>query len=242
MSIVCDIVLLAVFLLTVIVHTRKGFVESLLHTLSAVISAVCAVLFGPQLGAVLQANVFGERFVDKIYGIIEPMFSFVQDKVDLSAFLAESQSESNEFLDLISRMGVSIDELIQSFGTISLGTQEDIRNLARSIAAPVSETISKICGYALVFVGVLLALWILRLILKGVVKLPVLKQTNRLLGTVLGIVCGFVYVWFICIVLGGILEYGLFADAAGTFGEAINGSFLYRFFSKLSLIDLLSMQ
>lgn len=242
MNIVCDVILAGIFILTIFMHIRKGFVDSLLHTFAAVIAAVGAVIFGPYLSDILRVRIFGERFTEKIHTMIKPMFTFVQEKVDLSAFLSDIQAQKGEFLDLISRMGISIEELIQSFGEISYGTEEDIRSMARSIAAPVAETISKVSGYVLVFLGLLLALFLLRLILKMVVKLPVLRQTNRMLGALLGMICGFVYVWVICIVLGGILEYGMITDSAETFRAAVNGSFIYRFFSSFSLIELLSLR
>ncbi len=233
MNIIFDVVMLAILIITVVVHIRKGFIESLLHTFSTVIAAVCAVLLGPRVGELLKIHVFGDRLTEKIYEMVEPMCSFVEEKVNVGDVLAEKLS--GDFGGLLSRLGVSIDELIRSFGSIELWTAEDTRRLAQSIAEPVADSISKVLGCVLVFFGMLLVLLILRLVMKLFVQIPVVKQTNQVLGAVLGIICGLIYVWAICMVLGGVLEYGLISDAEGVLGGMLNGSIVYNFFLKLTL-------
>ena len=179
MNIIFDVVMLAILIITVVVHIRKGFIESLLHTFSTVIAAVCAVLLGPRVGELLKVHVFGDRLTEKIYEMVEPMCSFVEEKVNVGDVLAEKLS--GDFGGLLSRLGVSIDELIRSFGSIELWTAEDTRRLAQSIAEPVADSISKVLGCVLVFFGMLLVLLILRLVMKLFVQIPVVKQTNQVL-------------------------------------------------------------
>ncbi len=232
-----DAILVVFIALMVFLGFKRGAVKSLYGLLAAVVSGLAAFFLGPLVGTGVIMPFMGIT-EDKVYDAIMPLVEKVEGAFNLGA-LFEKLPE--EFTSLIDRCGGDINSLKDSFGSITEGTEDNVRELAQAIAGPVNEYVSKGIGCVAVFLVVLIVVLILKRIILPVMKLPLLKQADKLLGIAVGAVSGFAYAWIICIAVSVFVEFSLVGSYNETLAAISQSSFLFRFFCDLSPMDLVNV-
>ncbi len=210
MGIVLDIVIVALFSLSVFLGYKKGLVGVAFKILSFIVALVLAfILSRPVTNIVIENTEFDE-------GIHKTIESTLASKS--SEELEENKEESNT-------SNVITDYVA---GQIKKATSEAQDNIAVTVADGLTENIV----YAICFIGIFIVLRIILIFLKflaeAIAEIPVLKQFNEAGGIAYGVLRGvFIIFLFFAIVslVASIADIGGFLDIIN---ESFIGKILYN--------------
>lgn len=237
MAFLLDVILALLAVLIIFIYAKRGAVKSIYGMLSLVVAGVAAFAFGPVLGNLLVKPFFSGA-ENAVYDALLSGTTAVEGAFDLSALFANLPQN---LADLISRCGVDLAKIQSEYGHINLGTEEQLRELARTIAEPVTQYVSQAIGCVAIFVIARIVMFLLRGIVKPLVKLPLLKQADGIIGGLLGVVSAFAYVWIICIAISAFVELQFLGDFGQTVVSLAETSAIFRFFCTLSPLDLVNI-
>ncbi len=236
MAYLVDIILGILILLVVLLYTKRGAVRSLYGLISAVVSAVAAFLLGPGVGLKFFAPMMG-GLEDTVYDTLYKAAKAAEGAIDIEAMV---NGIPEGLSGLMSRLGIDFAALVEKF-SLTPAKEADLKVLAAQIAEPIVAYTSKAIGIVLVFALAAFLMFLLKGLILPLMKLPVLKQADRLLGFVLGAVCAFIYAWVLCIAVSAAVEVGFLGDKTALVASVADSSFLFRFFCSLSPLDLVNI-
>ncbi len=173
MSILLDILLIAVLAACVVIGWKRGFVRALRGFVTYILSfAVANSLY---------------RLIAKTIITLPFLQNMITD-VEMPALPADAT-----FLDKVSAIVQYISE--QSAGEGSEGISETMEAILNNYIA---ELLASIIGFVVVFLVTVLILKLLLWILDMIVsRTPVIRQANGLLGCLIGLLNGFFWTWMI---------------------------------------------
>ena len=194
---VYDFVMLAILLLCGLVGLRRGFVLTLCGLLAVVIALV---------GSRYAADQFAPAVTEAIAPRLETVISAQLDKsvdqtVDKITGADGSEGELTGVLGILQRSGMYNNALSDIQSAIQSGVKETADSAAASMALSMARPLSWGLVYSASFAVILLLWHLFSMALNLVVKLPVLRTFNRVLGGVCGLVKGLVIVGCICCVI-----------------------------------------
>lgn len=172
MAILLDILLVVIVVLTVVIGARRGFFKSIVGLAGIVLAVVLMASFAAPLASAVDDTVIRPWAVDRA--------------MEAQGVTAETPTAD---LDL-----ARIDTALSGFlGIDILGVEEIPETVGEYLDAiflvnGITLAISKALAAVVIFVVSMLGLWILSFVLKPILKLPVLRQCNGLLGAVIGAV------------------------------------------------------
>ena len=230
MHILIDVILVAVLLLSIIKHFRRGLMHTVYNIGKFIASVIAAVIFGKPLGCLLADGIVGNAVTDRVYA---KLIGFVGDS-KLSDFFANLPSGFASFVKLF---GVDIASLEEQFAGAE-NTEAIIREMAETIAYPLSGIICAIIAYALVFAVAFLVLSLVVMCLKKI-KIPLLTGVDKLLGLVLGLVLGVLS----CSMIATLVYSGVqFLAAMNDNAEIMSlyyDSYVFRFIYELKIFEFI---
>ena len=196
MSIIVDLVIVAVIALCIIVGYLKGLTGSLIKIVSFVLSLVIAfVLFAPISNFVINNTQIDENIETAIRQTIT------------------SEDEKDE------KMPTAITEYINQ--KVEEVAQDAKEGVVDSTAKEVSITIVKAGTWIALFLVARIALICLRFITSLITKLPVIKQFDKVGGIIYGLIEGLIITYFALALISFITPM-----TNGTLSENINKSYV----------------
>lgn len=239
MNFLFDVFLILVFLLVVIVATMKGFVKSIWRTVTIVGAFILAYVFGIAVGEWICDNFVLDHVTSYSYGIVSELVEENADKYDVSGLF---ETLPQEFTDLLANCGTDIEELTSRYSNTVTVSEEDLYSMAQSIALPISGTLSNAVGVITVFMVSLLILSLVGLLLKVVVKIPIIRSIDSFLGFVFGLAEGLVVIWILCVFTGLFVEHSFMSNSSNeVLNELTDASRILKFFCKLSPVDFINI-
>lgn len=232
MSIILDVILIAIFAAYVITAAKKGFVRTLLE----LVAVVAAIFLSFQISPVISQTVY-DGFVEK--EIVATLEEQISENVDALSVTEKANAVLDSIPDfavsLASSAGVEISTIKDQISSQKFDSQ----NLAQSLVDKIAEPI--VVGALTIIIFILLAV-VLMIALKFVAKLvsklfdiPLVKSVNKSLGGVLGAIKGALVVVVICTALRFI-----FGGGDGELSVAVNESFVVGLLDEINpLIDSL---
>lgn len=232
MSIILDIVLVAIFAAYVFFAAKKGFVRTLLE----LVVVVAAIFLSFQISPVISQTVY-DGFVEK--EIVNALEEQITENIDSLSVTEKANAVLDSIPDfavsLASSAGVEISTIKDQISSQKFDSQ----NLAQSLVDKIAEPI--VVGALTIIIFILLAV-VLMIVLKIAAKyisklfdIPVVKSLNRSLGGVLGAIKGVLVVIVICTALRFI-----FGGGDGELSVAVNDSFVVGLLDEINpLIDSL---
>lgn len=236
MFFVLDVLALIIFFGTIISCYHKGFFKAFFGTIKVIVSVVVAYLFMPTL-----SYFFRTKFIQKtVSGAIEERVSAivngVADKINLQKLFADMPTE---FADILNRYGADTEKLAERYGHMTDAAEENVVDLAQTIAFPVVKTISDVLSFIAIFILAFVVLTIAIKLVSLVLKLPVLSGIDKFLGFVLGLVSGAILLWVYCNVVSiGINAFN--AIKPGMLGnDVVENTFIIKNLNDFFGLDLL---
>ena len=214
-----DLVLCAVFGITVAVAVKKGFFYTLFELFGYLISFVTAKVFSEQISPSVYEAVLEKPITEKVaevlgetgtVGYTDAIESFF-DKVPLWA------------QGIVEGIGISKESLIDNVNAADLQGNNAVETIMNKIISPVSISVVQVVVFAIsVIVFMFVLKVVIKLLNKIIKKLPVIKRFNSLLGGVLGALKGAIIVIIVAVIV--LAVSGL--SGSEEFVEAVNNSFI----------------
>ena len=221
-GILVDILIIAIFLITVGISTYRGFVKSAIGIAVILCSFIAAKMFGGPIGewidGVFMFNVIDDAFAS----FLQATLGELAGSIDTAALVEKIPESFKSIMDLV---GADAHELISSVVSIDIITEDNIREVSASMARPISAFVSEVVGYLGVFIVGLVVFKLIGSLVVGIFKLPILRTLDQVLGFVIGSFTGFLLAWGFAVVFRtamGLLsiqypELLPFADTSGTY-------------------------
>lgn len=182
---ITDILIAFVFCAFGLVCCLRGFTKQILGIVVSIGSILLAYFFCDNLLAMLDENY---QITQKL---AEKMLSALGDKFALS--LEPTLENLNEAI-----ASMSLPEFVAEFARTAL------ENVANNTYTTIGEFLTEIVAHHILIAGCFAAIWlvskillsIVKIILSRVVRLPLLRQIDRFLGLILGLVKALALVYF----------------------------------------------
>ncbi len=218
-----DLILAAILVLACISGYRKGFIKALIGLVGTVAALIVATVFSGALGMWIN-DTFAHQAVQNV--ISENVSSALESDPEagqlvfgaVDRYVFSSGISAEEYVARIQEEGYDAVDAVSS-------------ELAQSISVPLCKSIA----YLVLFVLASAVLRIAAHILDRIFRLPVLKTANRLLGLLLGALCGLLLVMLLSRLFVCILPW-LAGNFPQVFQEDLpSKALLLRFFSEYNL-------
>lgn len=207
-SIALDVIVIIVLISSAIYYGKKGFISGLLQMLGTLASFVASYIIAAQLSMIAFNSLFRESLVQNTMGAVnEAGVNTVNDLLaKVIGFLPDSL----------------IEEIAGSNGALILDANPEIANtIVDTIIGPILVPLISIIIFLVAFLLLRLILGMVTSLLRGLNKVPVVGAANRVLGVVMGVLIGCLYVlliigiiWLLDSVYGAQIVSGqFFADS-----------------------------
>ena len=198
MPYVLDIIILVILCFCMWRGLKKGFIAAAFGILTFFVAAALSFMFYTSFS----------EFIVKL-----PMGQSAQQSIQDSVYKSVSGLMLNEDETM-----ANTEDLIESLklpeflrGPVYSGSEFLVRNAqqtaAQAVSGALSGTIFKIACGLLLFVLLLIGLWILRMVLELIFKLPLLHGINKLAGAVAGLVNGVLLSYLLLTVIGFLASF-----------------------------------
>lgn len=234
MNFFLDLLLLVILTISVIRCTVRGFVKSIVQLVSVAVSLFAAWHFTAPVALWLEEKVFSERITERVAETVRGLAAKGNELFDLTRLFEDMPAD---FTALLTRYGADADTLAASYGTLGEVSAETADKMAHTIAEPVVTGLANVCGFILVFVAAMLACGLIGLVLDLIVKLPVLRSANRLLGFLLGVVCALVMGWLFAEAAENLMGYLHTVDPSAFDADIIEQTRLVKYFCRPELLS-----
>ena len=231
MSIVLDLIVLAIIVITVLISAKRGFVRTLIE----LVGFIAAVFISFTISTPLANTTY-----DKI---IEPsIISSVSSVADTAAgnSVATVDSFWNEMPEWIKngieRAGISKDSLGRSItANIGNGIQSEAESASQSVIKPAVTTTLSLIYQTIILIVLLALVKPLAKLINKLFSFSVIGTANRVLGGVVGVPKGIIYAIVFCLLITLIVSFTSNGFLIFT-GEAIKKSLFFSFVNSLRLI------
>lgn len=227
MAYIIDIVLIAIFSFIVVFAVKKGFAKIALNLVATVLSYIAAYVLGRPTAEFLYDKVIRTMIENSLERKIEK--SPAGDVITQAKGLIESLPQG--LMKLADKIGFNTSAALESVDSANISAKGISAAITDSVLKPmVIVLLTVICSIVIFIVASIIFGIIARLINK-VFKMPVVKNVNRFLGGVVGIVQGIILLFVVC---------SLFYFFGGVFGgkmaEYIDNSLIIKFINGINPI------
>ena len=228
-----DIIAVVVILSAIYHASRVGLVRSLISFVGALLSlAVASVASKVAASYVFQSFLRG--------GLLEKVQQALQDTAEglpLVDSLAQALEELPAYLrGMLSLAGIGVDQIT---GDLSGYTGDAAVVIVDDVLAPAATAILSILFFLVLFSVLMFLCRLISRSFRGLHRVPIIGPVDSLLGGVLGLAQGVIYVWLLYLVLSLVA-----AVTNGSIGflssEVLRGAYSYQLFLQHSPVDLLA--
>lgn len=225
MSIIIDLIIIAIILLVVIISAKQGFVRTIVGAVGFVAAAVISLT---AIGPITEATY--DKFIEPpiVNSISEKATDDVDDTVDniwseLPPFVTDN-SES---------FGITKESIKEA---LTNSSQEDINavltNVSQTTIKPIfSELVSTFCAVILMIVLLVIARFLAKLLNK-MFSFSIVGKLNTTLGGVIGFVKGIVIALIVCEIIVSVISFT--KNGIWIFNnENISNTILFKFLTNI---------
>ena len=209
-SLILDILLIVILVLTVVSYNRKGFLAAICELAGSIAAAVGAFFCASRLSAGLFESFFKAGLVEKAGAALTQAAGAVQTSEivrDMLSFLPDN---------MVSGIMQSLDQFLEGAGTLP---PEVASQLVDSVIAPVVVPLISIVVFFVIFALAKLLVAFVTAAFTGVNKVPLLGGVNRMFGTAAGFVAGFINIYIVVCAVAAIAM--VTADGIGFLNTAM---------------------
>jgi uncharacterized membrane protein required for colicin V production len=233
MSMILDIIIIAIAAITVVASVKQGFVKSVAKIATAGLSFFVAYSFCGRLGQFIYDRFLIGSFTDNVSKTVNNLLVKTGEQYDIAKLFNDMP---RAFVDLLSRFGIDVNSIASQYGDITSGTSETVYELSQNIASPIANVTAVAIAFVALFLASLLVFMLAFKLVDLLCKLPVLKTANRMLGGVVGIVLAVFYVWVFAAIAVVILGTLSATNDSLVFTNVLENSFLLKFFYEFNPI------
>lgn len=225
MNYLYDAALIVIILSCIVISRRKGFISSSRNILSLILTAVLLTYMMPAVLGFIQMS--------PIKGMVKEMVSEnitkSYEREDIPKDTVTSDKEGTK--DVFEKLSLPL--FIESGVKSNIAGMTEVKNSVMSvITESITLMILKVLAMILIFFMVKLLVFLLLKILDTLFKIPGLKQINRFLGMLLGIVNSLLLIYAIC---GAIAVFAP-AEKLPLIEQTINSTYLVKYFYENNIL------
>lgn len=234
-----DLAIAAIFIISIIICVKKGFLQSIVSLFGKAASLVVAFIFSKNLGVYIDTNYIREPMKQWLVNQLSP----TADGVDASLITLDLDSlfrnKPEFFTKLADFLNVDISSLAQQYSkSLETSGQEMAKKMiTNAMIEPLSALISRVIAFVIIFLICMIGLAVLWWLSDIVTNIPVLKQIDQTGGAILGIINAAVLTFVFVAVINLASGY-IFRSLSLTEIENItDGTFLFSLFNKINPIN-----
>lgn len=236
LGLLLDGIIVLIFILDTVLGVRRGFVRTVYRACKTVVSAAAAFFFAKPLAAILRETPFYTDLLHRIEQTVGDYFS--------AAFTRAADGAELVFSDgmtaMLSILGHTPEEIREQYSRMAAETGENAaQSLVDYIVTPACESVLTALCFIGLFIVTALVLFLLMKLLSLAVSAPILSQTDKTLGFVIGILLSILHVLLFCMVFDAVAPY-IEATKASLDADGVRGAYLYRFFDGFNPFRLLT--
>lgn len=232
MSILLDIIIIAIIALTVYFAAKNGFVKTAISAISFILAIAITAMFAPTLAESFKetsiADTVRETTEDKIEEMLTSSSEGIYGLLD---------GENEDFNALVRIAGLELEDLKSWYIESAVNVEARESMLARRIATPIIDVIATLLAIIVLFIATQIVLAIVACILDKVARLPILRTANKALGILLGVLLAFFRVLLFCFVVDLLIRHAPFIDSSFIDMLDPESTLLYAFFSKIDVFS-----
>lgn len=170
---------------------RDGFIKTVFSIVSVILALILTCVLTPYIGNMLQEN----------KPLFESIYKMVSETIDLeNNSNLKSVIDEKEAIDKLPLPRSLKNALIENNNT-EIYEGMLVNNFEGYVYHYLTALILNAISFVIVFLIVIIILFILERTLDLFSKLPVINGLNKAAGFLVGILQGFLLIWFLCIVL-----------------------------------------
>lgn len=187
MTYIIDILLLAIFALTIVMSAKKGFFMGLFDLIGSILSFIIA----RGLASSFAPGVY-ESMVKP--GAEQYLNSSLSD-VGTTDYVSQIEQAVNSIPDSLSGImqiiGFDKEVLLEKVSSVDLNGDNLVESVMNTVVEPVASAVIQLIIFAVLAVALIFVLRIAAKLLNKIIKkLPVIKRFNSLFGAIFGILRG----------------------------------------------------
>ncbi len=230
MSWILDIIVVLIISLTVYFAAKNGFVKTAISAFAFIIAIILtATLCAPVAEFIKQTPIS-----DSIKAATEERISdiILDGSYEIDTLI---DGKSEEFNSLLALAGMDNGDIAQWYDEVEIANEDATARMAEKIATPIVDTIALILAVIIIYVASRIALSIVAFVLDQVLRLPVLKSCNKLLGIILGVVLAFLRVCLFCFIVKILMENSAFLGSGLISNLSTEKTLLFKLFSGIDV-------
>ncbi len=213
---ILDILAVVCFFICLIINARRGFVKSLLGFMGFFLAGVITITAGGAFSDAVHDTPAGETVRSRVFN------------TTYESILVSSDEDVDTALE-----NVKLPDFIKE--RAKERSEEITENISYSLSESISEVVFELLARGALFVILILGFFVIKLIIPVILKLPVIKQADKSLGAVAGILNGVIALYVLMLVVSivmSISEISWLKDAA-------DSSIAYEWFYEKSFLTKL---
>ncbi len=223
MNIILDIIILAVFIITVVIVTKKGFIRSLVAVVGFVAAIVLSLTFAPPIAEASYTHFIEEAVYNKVHDSVADISN--QSEETISSSIENVYSSLPSFIsEYAKKSGYSSDEIVSAITFDDFSSAHIASAICDNAIKP---SIISILNYILVLVLFIPLIFISRFLaklIKALIRENILGGLDRVLSIVLGVASGVAFVIVFCIAVSLISNLTNSASLL----NAIDSSYIFK--------------
>ena len=224
---VLDVIYVLAALAVVVLFAKRGFFSSVFHFGRYIAAAILTYIFAPMLSSFLYRKWIFRWIAVPVSERVENFLNNTVGSVDMDGLV-------NSLPRLVKRFA-DTDALKEKYGATVEGLGDAAWSFSETVSSPIATLLSNIVSYvAVFFLSILLLKLAFFFLNRFFTSVPLLKQTNRFLGALLGVLAAFLLLAGVTWVLGALI--GLFGR--GEWLAALSRGRMFGFFQNLNFFNL----
>ncbi len=212
MSILVDIIILAIIALSVFIGYRRGLIKCAINVLSFFVAILVVILLTSPISNLIIKNT---KIDDNIKTTISEKIEFNDVNADGVKLTAENSNSPEVVRDYINNMVLDLTKT--TTGTVSEALAENITVIIINITVAI-----------VLFVGTKFALMFVKVLADVIGRIPLIKQFNKAGGIIYGIFSGIVRVYVILAIISIIVPIITDSSLIDAINSSILGSGMYN--------------
>ena len=228
MSLVIDVILLAILFTAVIVGYKKGFIKISVVAIGFVVSFILAITLSTTVANYTYDTFLQEKMVDTVNSTLTKQGDVAIDTAVENAF-----SSDKMIIKMAKICDVTADDIKANVSAETDGITTVSQYIEGEVIRPTMTFMLRVVFMILLFILCSVLFNILSNLLSKTFSLTVAKKADPVLGGILGLFIGIVIIFISTILLDTVIS--LFPDGfIGISSATRDGSYVYRFVNSIS--------
>ncbi len=204
MAYIVDIIIIAIFLISLVVSYKKGFFKSLFDLVGTLVSLIAA--------RILSSTLAPQGFDMFIREPARLTLTNTLGEIGTTDYGAQAESAINSipeaFNGIMSFVGIDRQAILDKISSSEFANGNLVDNIMENIITPVGTAIIQFVLFVLLAVVIILALKVAVRVLDFIIKkLPVVSSVNKGLGVVIGVLRGLITVIIVSSIIGTVVSF-----------------------------------